>query len=74
MSAVDKIEKRLAALEAEMSRVKEKLSADEKPWWVSWMGAFQDDPIAAEALELGRKWRQSQKAKPRKRKAKNDRA
>ncbi len=74
MSAAEKIEQRLAALEAEMSRVNEKLSVNEMPWWVSWMGAFQDDPIAAEALELGRKWRQSQKAKPRKRTTKNDRA
>ena len=73
MSAIEKLEERLATLESDMSRVKEKLSVDETPWWKTWMGAFQDDPIATEALELGRQWREAQKAKPRKRKAKHDR-
>jgi hypothetical protein len=60
--AVANIELRVAALEAELARVKEQL---EKPapaqgdWLDEIYGVFADDPIHEKAMRLGREYRES---------------
>lgn len=62
------IEARLAALEAEVARLKARQGEDGKrTWWKSWVGAFRDDPHYEEAMRLGRQYRESLRPKPRKR-------
>ncbi len=65
MSAVEKIEKRLAALEAEMESIKDNLKKNKQPWWEAIYGTFADDPHYDEAMKLGRKYRDSTKPKTR---------
>ena len=56
------LEVRVAALEAELSKLKQLLAGlleKETPWWVSITGSFEDDPTFDEAVQLGQDWRQS---------------
>ena len=73
-----KLEERVAALEAEVARLKEKLKSAanaSQPWWEQISGTFANDPIYAEAMRLGRDYRESQRPKrPRKRKLAHDRS
>lgn len=65
------IEKRVEALEQEVSRLKA-LMMDEKarrPWWNEIAGTFKDDPVYKEAMELGRKYRESTRPKAKRRKS-----
>lgn len=58
-----KLEERVAALEAEVARLKEKLETpanSSKPWWEQIQGSFANDPIYEEAMRLGRQYRESQ--------------
>lgn len=79
MSAIEKLEKRLAAVEAELAELKRQNGAkknEDKPWWEKIYGSFEGNPHFKEAMELGRKYRESFRPKPRKKKpkrAKNDR-
>lgn len=59
--AAPTIEERLAALEAEVARLKERQLGDEakKPWWEEIWGTFKDDPHYEEAMRLGREYRES---------------
>ena len=60
------LEERVAALEAEVARLKqERLSAAEakKPWWAEIWGTFKDDPEYEEAMRLGREYRESLRPK-----------
>ena len=69
MSAIEKLEQRLAALEAEVVKLKKKGGApneDNHPWWEKIYGTFEGDPHYEEAMELGRKYRESFRPKPRK--------
>ena len=62
--AAASMEERVAALEAEVARLKEALprgAAAQKPWWEEIRGTFKDDPHYEEAMRLGREWRASQK-------------
>jgi len=71
--AVSKLEMRVAALEAEVARLKRKVEAapePEKPWWEKIWGTFANDPIYDEAMELGRKYRESLRPKPRRKQSK----
>jgi hypothetical protein len=64
-----KIEARLAALEAEVEQLKQKIEGpkpEPKPWWESIVGAFADDPDFLEAMRLGREYRESLRPKPAK--------
>jgi len=73
MSAIEKLEKRLAALEAEVAKLKKRngsASADDRPWWEKIYGSFEGNPHYKEAMELGRKYRESTRPKPRKKKSK----
>lgn len=68
--AAMKIEQRLAALEAEVADLKQKLAApqpESKPWWEKIVGTFADDPDFLEAMRLGREYRESLRPKPAKR-------
>jgi len=55
------LEKRIAALEEELARLKSKLEGFDtlKPWWERIAGTFQDDPVYEKAMKLGRQYRRS---------------
>jgi hypothetical protein len=60
-------------LEAELARLKAKLESEEakkEPWWKKISGTFEGDPFYAEAMRLGRKYRESLRPKPQKKKRK----
>ena len=65
--AVPGIEHRVAALEADVARLKEQL-AKAVPAQGDWLdeiyGAFENDPIYEEAMRLGREYRESLRPKP----------
>ena len=68
--AVQEIEVRVTALEAEVARLKQRLneSTEPKGHWVDRVyGAFAGDPDFLEAMRLGRKYRESLRPKPAKR-------
>ena len=57
------LEKRVAALEAEMERLKQQrhtATTSKLPWWEQIRGTFKDDPEYVEAMRLGREWRNAQ--------------
>ncbi len=58
-----KLERRIAALEEELSLLKSRMDAMDTtvPWWERIAGTFQDDPVYAKAMKLGRDYRQSLK-------------
>ena len=62
-----KLKDRVAALEAEVARLKEALEKDTRPWTDKITGAFANDPAFEEAMRLGRKYRESQRPKSKKR-------
>jgi hypothetical protein len=70
MATASSLESRLAALEAEVARLRAKVeAAGEKPkedWVDTIWGTFANDPIYDEAMRLGRQWRESFRPKPRK--------
>ena len=58
------LEKRVAALEAEVSRLKQigsSTTEPQKPWWEESRGTFKNDPAYDEAMQLGREWRKAQR-------------
>jgi hypothetical protein len=71
MSALS-VEERLAALEAEVGQLKQRLESPvtpTMPWWEKISGTFAGDPIYKEAMKLGHQYRRSLHRAPRKRKA-----
>ena len=65
-----RLEQRVAALEAEVAKLKSELEERETstPWWEQITGTFQHDPIYAHAMRLGQQYRQSLRSKsPRRR-------
>ncbi len=68
--AVQEIELRVAALEAEVAQLKQKLECvtnPASPWWREIYGTFADDPLHEEAMRLGREYRESLRPKTGKR-------
>lgn len=65
------LEERLAALEAEVAQIKQRLERQPEPeaeqhvapWWQQRFGAFKDDPLYDEATRLGREYRESLRPK-----------
>jgi hypothetical protein len=63
------LRERLAALEAEVARLRTKLeqqSNSSKPWTERIAGLFANDPAFEEAMRLGRRYRESLRPKPKK--------
>jgi hypothetical protein len=61
--ATQSLEERVAALEAAVSRLEQAPSGGEKlpiPWWEKRFGAFRDNPLYDEAMQLGAEYRRSQ--------------
>jgi hypothetical protein len=70
MMASVALKDRVAALEAEVARLKVRLEGKERaglPWWEKIAGTFANDPMHEEALRYGRQWRESFRPKPSKR-------
>ena len=73
MSAIEKLQDRVAALEAEVANLKKENGSkqtDNRPWWEKIYGTFANDPDYEEAMKLGRKYRESTRPKPRRKKKK----
>jgi hypothetical protein len=67
--ATMKLKDRVAALEAEVARLKVQLESsnrNSKDWVDKIAGSFANDPIYEEAMRLGRQYRESLRPKPRK--------
>ena len=67
------IEERVAKLEKQVAELQQTRSPKNgRPAWLDYIkGQFADDPVFDKAMELGRKYRESQR--PRKRKSKSKR-
>jgi hypothetical protein len=65
-SSLSPLEQRVAALEAEVAKLKSQMEAMQptQPWWEQIVGTFEHDPVYEEAMRLGRQYRQS--LRPRK--------
>ncbi|MEL6603007.1 MAG: hypothetical protein AAFP20_07255 [Cyanobacteria bacterium J06614_10] len=65
---VEPLEARVALLEAEVARLKDKLDnqampeSSSIPWWEKIVGTFADDPMYDEAMQLGKEYRDSQRS------------
>ena len=57
----EQLEQRVALLEAEVARLKNKVENDSssRPWWEKIAGTFADNPAYDEAMQLGREYRES---------------
>lgn len=65
--AARELELRIAALEADVKKLKQQLQSspgEDDPWLKAIYGAFANDPIYDEAMELGRKYRKSLRPRP----------
>jgi len=58
-----RLEKRVAALEEEVARLKSRIESTDAsaPWWERIAGTFQKDPVYEKARKLGREYRESQR-------------
>ncbi len=66
------IEARLQSLEGEVAKLKkqvEEKTTNDLPWWEKHWGIFADDPDYDAAMELGRKYRESLRPKPTRKRA-----
>lgn len=57
----EQLEERVAYLEAEVERLKNKVEngVSPKPWWEKIIGAFADNPAYDKAMQLGHEYRDS---------------
>lgn len=66
MMAALSLEERVAALEVEVARLKQErtnTAETQKPWWQEIWGTAKNDPHYAEAMRLGREYRESLRPK-----------
>ena len=65
--ASSSLEKRVSALEEELAALRRKIEGADAaiPWWEKIAGTFAHDPVYAEAMKLGRKYRESLRPKKR---------
>jgi len=58
-----KLEKRVAALEEEVARLKSRVDSTgaSLAWWERIAGTFQKDPVYEKARKMGREYRESQR-------------
>jgi hypothetical protein len=72
MASSSQLEQRVADLEAEVATLKRKLEKLDRttPWWEQIAGTFENDPIYDQAMQLGRKYRQSLRPKTASRRTK----
>ena len=63
--ASSQLEQRVAALEAEVIKLKNKLETKDQtpPWWEQIAGTFENDLIYDHAMRLGQHYRQSLRPK-----------
>jgi len=62
--AVRSLEERVAALEADVARLKQEcVNGTAKPWWKEIWGTAKNDPAYEEAMRLGREYRDSLRPK-----------
>ena len=64
--ASSKLEQRVTAIEAEVTKLKDRLEAKNQtpPWWEQIAGTFGNDLIYNSAMRLGQHYRQSLRPKP----------
>ena len=64
--ASSKLEQRVTALEAEVTKLKDRLEAKNllPPWWEQIAGTFENDLIYDHTMRLGQHYRQSLQPKP----------
>ncbi len=57
----EQLEERVALLETEVARLKNKIESNlsPKPWWEKIAGTFADNPSYDEAMQLGHEYRES---------------
>ena len=58
------LQERVAILEAEITEIKNKVESSTtttKPWWEKITGTFADSPDYDKAMQLGEKYRESQR-------------
>jgi hypothetical protein len=58
----EQLEDRVALLETEVARLKNKIETESQPWWEKIAGAFAENPAYDEAMRLGREYRESLRA------------
>ncbi len=74
MASAD-LEQKVAALEAEVAKLRAALNTaggKQYPSWREIAGSFADDPAFEEAMRLGREWRESFRPKPPRKKKESD--
>ena len=65
------LEERVAKLEKQVAELERKTVQEERKQWLERIsGKFANDPLFDRAVELGRKYRESQRPKPAKAKSK----
>ena len=65
MPTIESLEQRLAILEDTVARLQERLASLAPPtnWLERFRGAFKDDPVFEEIVELGRQFRAADRPK-----------
>ena len=64
------LEKRIAAVEAELERLRDVVRTEDEwhlPWWRRISGSFEGDAMYADAMKLGRSYRKATPGRKRKR-------
>jgi hypothetical protein len=62
------LRRRVDALDAEVAELRRQVrgngSKPGEPWWQALAGKYDDDPVFAEVVKEGRKWRAAQRTHP----------